>query len=78
MAKTVFVWIKVIIKILLIIVFIPFILIYLWLKITVYRFSFKRGLASYTLSGEQVKCLMSGAAKFTDILGAGFNARPQK
>jgi len=76
MAKSVFIWIKAIIKILLIIVFMPFILIYLWLKITVYRFNFKRGLARYTLSDRQVKCLMSDVTKFTDILRAGLIARP--
>jgi hypothetical protein len=66
MLKTILHWVKAIIKILLLIVFSPLILLYFWLKISVYRFVVKHELRKYKLSKNQIKCLMSDMMKLSD------------
>jgi len=60
MFRIIFIWARAVIKLILIIAFAPFILLYLGLKITVYRYSLRRGLRGRGLSGRQIKYLMSG------------------
>ena len=68
MLITVFHWVKFIIKIILLIIFAPFILIYFWIKIRIYRFSVKREFRKYKLSKNQIKNLMTGLPKLSDGL----------
>jgi|GEM_PF-4678665 len=68
MLKSIFRWVKVIIKILLLIICTPFILLYFWLKISIYRFVVKHEFRKYKLSKHQIKSLMSGAMKLSDGL----------
>jgi len=64
--KTVFHWVKFIIKIILLIVFSPLILLYFWLKICIYRFTVKHELRKYKLSNSQIKSLMSDMMTLSD------------
>jgi len=68
MLTTIFHWIKFIIKITLLIIFSPFILLYFWLKIRIYRFTVKREFRRYKLSKDQIKYLMSDMPKLSDGL----------
>jgi len=67
--KSIFHWVKVAIKIILLIVFMPLFLLYYWLKTRIYRFTLRHELRKYKLSRKQIKYLMSGVMKLSDGMG---------
>ena len=68
MLIAIFHWVKAIIKILLLIIFMPLILLYFWLKISIYRFIVRHELRKCNMSQNQIKYLMSDIAKLSDGL----------